>query len=350
MIERSLVSEQGVWTRQIRNAYTQQVRPNRQLKAARAAMGLSQGQLAERVNAATGRTTMDANTISRLERGVITWPGRAVRQALAHVLDAAEYDLGFVRKVDDPVTAAADKPWKVGTDALDALADVLGGLRRLEDVTSSATVAPAVDANLDTITTFAKQAGTAHRRYAVTLAAEMCIYRGWLAIDMRDWRAAERRLTDATGLALEGQAQNLLVEAVGFRSYAALLRGEHVAAVSLRHASTPLARTPVEQAVAWLHLARTLAITRDVPASDRALIEADAAIERAEGTDRDDHHYYVTDPWLQVQHGLVHAYAGRRQLAVRDIETGLAGMPEQQRGSGWAREYARLLAGLESGG
>jgi transcriptional regulator with XRE-family HTH domain len=306
-------------------------------------MGLSQGQLAERVNAATGRNTMDANTISRLERGVITWPGRSVRRALADVLGADEADLGFVRKIDDPVAAAVDKPWKVGPDALEALAAVLAGLRRLEDVTSSATVAPAVDVNLDTAVMFAKQAGSAHRRRAVTLAAEMSTYRGWLAIDLRDWAAAERRLNDATALSLEAQAQNLLVEAIGFQSYAALRRDEHVAAVSLRHATTPLARAPVEQAVAALHLARTLAITGDVTASDRALVEADTAIERAAGADRDDHHYYVTDPWLQVQHGLVHAYAGRPQLAIRDIETGLAGMPEQQRESDWAKEYAAIL-------
>lgn len=315
---------------------------NDRLRAARKAAGLSQGQLAERVNAATGRATLDGNAISRLERGVITWPGKAVRRALADVLGVSESNLGFNRRVD-LVNAAMDKPWKVGREALDALAAVLAGLRRLEDATGSATVAPAVDVNLDTVTTFAKQAGTTHRRQAVCLAAEMSTYRGWLALDLREWSTVERRLNDATALAIEGQAQNLLVEAIGFKSYAALRRGDHVEAVSLRHAATPLARTPVEQAVAWLHLARTLAITADVHASDQALIQADAAIEKAEGVEREDFHYYVTDPWLHVQHGLVHAYAGRSQLAVHDIENGLAEMPEEQRESEWAREYADIL-------
>lgn len=191
--------------------------------------------------------------------------------------------------------------------------------------------------------TFAKQAGAAHRRQAVCLAAEMSTYRGWLALDLRDWPSVQRRLNDAIALSIEAQAQNLLFEAIGFKSYAALRRGDHVEAVSLRHATTPLARTPVEQAVAWLHLARTLAITADIPASDRALIQADVAIGKAEGIEREDHHYYVTDPWLQVQHGLVHAYARRPQPAARDIMNGLAGMPEQQRESAWAREYAAIL-------
>jgi transcriptional regulator with XRE-family HTH domain len=318
------------------------VSPNRRLQTARRAAGLSQGQLAERVNAVTGRDTMDANTISRLERGAIRWPGKRTREALAGVLGVPVAELGFER-VTEAVRAAEEKPWTVGPDALGAVATILSGLRRLEDTTSSAMVSPAVDVHLHTTATFAKEAGSAHRQQAVTLAAEMSTYRGWLAIDLADWDTAARRLNDAVALALAAQAQNLLVEAIGFQSYAALKRGERVAAVSLRHAATPLARTPVERAVAGLHLARALAITGDVPASDHALVEADTAIEAAEGADRDDHHYYVTDSWLQVQHGLVHAYAGRRQEAARDIETGLSGMPEQQRESAWAREYVEML-------
>jgi hypothetical protein len=249
---------------------------------------------------------------------------------------------GFNR-VTDAVRAAEEKPWTVGPDALNTVATILSGLRRLEDTTSSAMVAPVVDVHLRIAMACAKQARSEHRQQAITLAAEMSTYRGWLAIDLADWETVSRSLDDAVALSLESQAQNLLVEAIGFQAYAALKRGEYVAAVSFRHTAAPLARTPVEQAVAHLHLARTLAIAGDVPASDRALVEADVAIEAADGTERDDHHYYVTDPWLQVQHGLVHAYAGRPQAAAGDIETGLAGMPKQQRDSTWAKEYVDIL-------
>lgn len=243
----------------------------------------------------------------------------------------------------EAVRAARERPWSVGPDALGAVASVLSGLRRLEDATSTAMVAPTVDIQLATMTRFVREASSAHRRWAVTLAAEMNTYRGWLAVDLADWATAGRRLNDATALAVESQAHHLLVEATGFKSYAALRRGDMVEAIALRHAAQPLAHTPVERAVAGLHLARTLAIAGDTAASDRALAEADGAMAESIGVEREDHHYYVTDPWLQVQHGLVHAWSGRTNQAVSDIENGLTGMPASQRGSSWALAYQDIL-------
>lgn len=325
--------------------------PNARLRAARTAAGLSQERLAERVNIEVEHATgtpgaLEGATVSRMERGEIRRPRQRTVDALCRVLGASAADLGFeASAVDlDAIAHAADKPWRVGSEALDAVATILAGTRRLEDVTGSAAVAPTIDHQLRLIHTFARQANSAHRHQAVTLAAEISTYRGWLAIDMEDWPTATRSLNDATALAVESRAQSLLVEAIGFQSYAALKQDQKVAALSLRRAAQPLARTPVERAVACLHLARTLAIAGNIPASDRALADADTAIEQAEGTPRDDHHYYVTDPWLLIQRGLVHAYAGRRQHAARDIETGLAGIPEDWSRSSWGRRYATVLA------
>jgi transcriptional regulator with XRE-family HTH domain len=321
------------------------------LRAARVAAGLSQEKLAERVNAeiesATGKLgALDGNTISRLERGAIGRPARRTIDALCRVLGVdTETELGFDRPAVNVEAVRHDvaKPWKVGPDALDAIGTVLAGLRRLEDATNSRTVASSVDQQIAIVQKFAKDATHEHRQQAVALAAEASTYRGWLALDMRDWKTADRSLNDATALAYEGQTQNLLVEAVGFKSYAALKRGEIVAAVSLRHAAQPLAQSEVERAVASLHLARTLAIAGDFPASDKALALADKAIEAAQGVPRDDYHYYVTDPWLLIQHGLVHAWAGRKQQAASDIAAGLADMPAEQRESEWAAEYRKML-------
>lgn len=75
--------------------------PNQRLAAARMAAGLTQEQLAEAANAEvealTGRPGgMDADYISKLERGVHTWPNKHYRQALRQVLDVvSDADLGF---------------------------------------------------------------------------------------------------------------------------------------------------------------------------------------------------------------------------------------------------------------
>jgi transcriptional regulator with XRE-family HTH domain len=85
--------------------------PNRQLTAARAAARLTQEALAALANAQVERDTgkpgaMDADHISKLERGIHTWPGRDYRRALRVVLGArTDADLGFYSK---RTKAAAD--------------------------------------------------------------------------------------------------------------------------------------------------------------------------------------------------------------------------------------------------
>ena len=74
---------------------------NSSLRCRRLAAGITEGQVAEAiaglVTAQTGRDlAIDGNYISKLERGVITWPNRAYRQAFRtffNVLSDAE--LGF---------------------------------------------------------------------------------------------------------------------------------------------------------------------------------------------------------------------------------------------------------------
>lgn len=74
---------------------------NHILRSRRLAVGKTESQVAEEVaklvTIQTGRApAIDGNYVSKLERGVITWPNRAYRQAfrtLFHVVNDAE--LGF---------------------------------------------------------------------------------------------------------------------------------------------------------------------------------------------------------------------------------------------------------------
>lgn len=74
---------------------------NHSLRCRRLAAGITECQVAEEVarlvTAQTGRDlAIDGNYVSKLERGVITWPNRAYREAfrtLFNVVDDAE--LGF---------------------------------------------------------------------------------------------------------------------------------------------------------------------------------------------------------------------------------------------------------------
>jgi len=74
---------------------------NCKLRAMRLAAGITEGQVAEEVArivaAQTGRElAINANYVSKLERGVITWPNRAYRQAFRTLFGVAkDADLGF---------------------------------------------------------------------------------------------------------------------------------------------------------------------------------------------------------------------------------------------------------------
>ncbi|WP_280427900.1 helix-turn-helix domain-containing protein [Nocardia brasiliensis] len=74
---------------------------NDQLSAARVAAGLTQSDLAEALVAHILQTTgkrcaIDADYVSRLERGLIGWPAKVTRQALEVVLDTPVAALGLV--------------------------------------------------------------------------------------------------------------------------------------------------------------------------------------------------------------------------------------------------------------
>lgn len=89
--------------------------PNRRLTAARSALGLTQEGLAELANAQVENDTgkpgaMDADYISKLERGVHTWPGKQYRRALCTLLGArADADLGFYSTRSKAATVVGDR-------------------------------------------------------------------------------------------------------------------------------------------------------------------------------------------------------------------------------------------------
>ena len=96
--------------------------PNQLLSAARAAAKLTQEALATLANAQVERDTgkpgaMDADHISKLERGIHTWPGKDYRSALRMVLGArTDADLGFYSRRSKAAPVVHDPPDVRGSD------------------------------------------------------------------------------------------------------------------------------------------------------------------------------------------------------------------------------------------
>jgi transcriptional regulator with XRE-family HTH domain len=179
---------------------------NDRLRAARKAAGLSQTRLADLVNQATGRDTMDGNAVSRLERGVVTWPGQAVREALTEVLGVPVDELGFVRH---SASAKAVQDTTRAVDGGPADADYVEGQRRmiihlaaLDGMHGGAEVAPLA---LRSFRRAQRLLGEGHYDPAVerdleAVTAEMGELAGWLLFDAE--RQEESRTTNAEALTL----------------------------------------------------------------------------------------------------------------------------------------------------
>jgi hypothetical protein len=337
--------------------------PNERLRAAREAVpsgrmpgaGCSRDELAERVtewlaqrDPKSRRYAMDGNHIGKLERGAVSRPAPHYRAALRAVLGATDAELGFAPLLDpeaaERVARVAADPRRVDAATVEALAAVLASVRRLEDETSAATVVPTIEQQLPLVRALARQARYRQRQAVAALAAELCTYRGWLAIDSEDYAGAQRVLHDALALSVEAGSQALMTEALGFDGYRELLAGNPAASASIRRGASAQARTPVERAVAGLHEARTLAIAGERTLGNAALRTADAAISQCDAAAVDDWHYYCTTPFLIAQRGLVHYYAGRYTDAGRDLAEGLDAMPAEHRGAEWARQLRDTLA------
>ncbi|MEV6976319.1 hypothetical protein [Kitasatospora sp. NPDC093806] len=112
---------------------------NALFRGARLVLGLTQRQVAEQVRtlveAATGReSSFDAGYVSRIERGLITWPHEHYRQALCLVLRAGTTELGLAAKQvhhDHPDEVSSSNRRDVLAAALAALLPPARSLTRL---------------------------------------------------------------------------------------------------------------------------------------------------------------------------------------------------------------------------
>jgi transcriptional regulator with XRE-family HTH domain len=317
------------------------------LRAARRAAGLSQAQLAERVNAATGRDTIDGNTISRFERGAIRRPGRQVRDALAAVLGIAAAELGFVRPVatSEPV-AWAMAHGKATPEAVESLSGLLAATRRVEDTTGAAAALPALLHYTNLVGTLAHDAALSLRPVALELLNEFLLYRGWLRFALGGEDAARSDFDQGLVAAVEADSATGMADALSFRGYVHLRQGDPVAGASLVIAANRYERVPVNRRYLHLLTARCLASAGERADANRALAQADRVV--VVDPVLNGRNYWYTDAWFTIQRGLVHAAAGESAAAVRALADGLSGMPADQRDAEWVRRYADLRDQLTS--
>ncbi|MFB4320016.1 hypothetical protein [Actinomadura sp. 21ATH] len=243
---------------------------------------------------------------------------------------------------EERVRLVAAHPSRLDAGALEALATVLAAQRRLEDTVGAAILLAPVAAQLDGIMAVLRDASGPLRDRLGRIVAEWSVFSGWL-------HAALRR--DADALNLFGQGEELADEfqdgtvaaiATSFRGYVARQQGRPRAVV---RASSAALATPgghsVQRTFDRLQAAQGYAALGQTEDARRLLDSA--AEQAADAIEPPPPVYWYSEPFFQLNIGMVHREIGEYGDASALLEAGLRGIPADQAGAEWLGEYKSAL-------
>ncbi len=286
------------------------------------------------------RTNFTPGYLSLVERGEkpVT---PAVLDAYRTVL--ADPALGLADVDTVRLQATLSDPDTAGTSGLADIAVILDRTRHLEDTVGSALVVQMVR-GMDA----AARALAGHRAggtASAALASEVARYRGWLEHATARPHVADKVLADAATLADEAGDGSQLAHAHSFRAYTARHTGQLSKAVALTDAAIAVtAAHPILGVYDRYQRAELLALQGDRRRAARALHQADAAAEAADGIDLPAYGYWYTAGFWGLERGVVLAAMGRWTDAAREADAGLAALPVDHQAAPWAQSMMAQAA------
>jgi len=176
----------------------------------------------------------------------------------------------------EPVTAALDKPWRMGSSTLDATASVLAATRLLEDETSSGAVLQVIRNLVAIADVYAQDARLELRPRMLALTSELHTYLGWLWFaGLRDGQRATVEFDAALALALEADHPDHLAHASSFKAYIALKSQRYDSATALSEAACRDDRTlPALRVFDSYQAGHAYALAGHVRCAERAMLTA----------------------------------------------------------------------------
>ncbi|WP_245562669.1 helix-turn-helix domain-containing protein [Nocardia araoensis] len=227
-------------------------------------------------------------------------------------------------------------PSSAGRAGLEDISAILDRTRHLEDVVGASAVVQLVRGMDATARTLARH--RAGGKASASLASEVARYRGWLEHATDRAHIADRVLGDAAKLAEDGNDPSQLAHAHSFRAYTARHNGDLQRAVDLTESAIAVTRAhPILGVYDRYQRAELLALQGDRRRAARALHHADAAAAATEGIDLPAFGYWYTPGFWGLERGVVLAAMGRTPDAIREAEDGYAALPEEHKGTDWAR-------------
>jgi transcriptional regulator with XRE-family HTH domain len=336
---------------------------NDRLRALRLAHGLTQGALARLVCAeiekATGhQAAVEAQTISRIERGVITWPNHETRRALRTVLQAdSDEDLGLYAKrtyADAERVGATKGRDLVALAALSAMAPPTGriGMSEVSAVRNRFARLRDLDNYLGGADTFRLYANELMHtedllvrcRYRETtgvalvdLVSEQAQQTGWAAFDAGDAATARRLFAFSYRLAIDTGNTDLAANALIHTAYAdgtsEAITTAQAAGQLVTKSTPPQTLALIESRQAWFQ-----AIAGNASGAEAALNRARQAFGGRRTEPGPHWSAWINDTELDIMAGRVWAVLREPSKAIPLLERALPHFPNQ-----WARDKALYL-------
>jgi transcriptional regulator with XRE-family HTH domain len=211
----------------------------------------------------------------------------------------------------DRLAWAERNPPRLDAAAVAALADVLAGQRRADDMLGSAVIMLPALAQLATIESLVRRAGGAARRPLLDVAQQQAQFTAWLCRNTADPAGAATRHGQTLEWAAELGDRTMIAQALTDKAEMAAYQGEAGVAVGLAQAAQRDPRAAAGQrAMAAMFEARGHAMTGDRAAAERTLNEGRrlAAAFADRPADKRPWSYWMAPAYFRNHAGITCAY------------------------------------------
>ncbi len=261
---------------------------------------------------------------------------------------------GLTPDDEDRLAMAARQPSRVDRPAVEALAVMLAGQRRLEDAIGSTAVLAPVSAQLAVIEDLVVAVRGPIRPVLADVAAQWAQFNGWLRASVGELRAARSQFDRAAEWAAEAGNVDMAATALSFKGHLAWMVGQPGPLIGLSQAAQRDRRVFVGQRAFDAHQeARGHAMAGDADQTDRRLdegVELSALAAAQSEEERPPWMYYYSPSFFTLLRGVAHRYLGRcdparNEQAIDALTAGLAAMPAESRRAEWVVDYLVELVG-----